>query len=289
MPLLRAGLSETTPFRPYRRDSERKISMKKISLLSLAVAGVLFTPGLAQAQFASSVASYNPGTGTTAAYQDPSHALGAPTVFIGYQDADPFNAPYAGSDLTSVGAGGWLTLQFAQPVLNTSHTYGLDFQIFGNAGFVIVNGDYSGGGITDGTLYSANAGSTRVSVSQDGVSFFTLNPALAPTVDGYFPSDAAGDFRLPVNPALSAGSFAGLDLAGIRTLYAGSGGGTGFDISWAQDGLGDSVFLGSISYVRVEVLGGKSEIDAIVAVPEPTVLALGLIGVAALTLRRKHH
>jgi hypothetical protein len=258
---------------------------KKFLVTTLVVAGA--ASHIVSAQFATSVTSYQPGSGPAAAFQDPTRALGAPTVFIGYQDADPFNAPYAATDLVSVGTGGSLTLAFSQPIRNTSHAFGLDFNIFGNSGFVITNGDYAGGGITDGSLYGQNYGSTRVSVSADNVNFFTLNPMLAPLVDGYFPSDAAGDFRLPMNPALTGSSFAGLNLAGIRALYAGSGGGTGFDISWAQDGLGNAVALGSISYVRIEVLDGKSEIDAIVAVPEPTTWALLLLGAGTLIRERR--
>ena len=90
--------------------------------------------------------------------------------------------------------------------------------------------------------------------------------------------DGAGDFGLPVDPALNAGSFAGQDMPGIRSLYNGSGGGRGFDISWAQDGGGNSVSLSSISVVRVEVLGGNAEIDGFAVVPEPTSASLLLLG-----------
>ncbi len=255
---------------------------------AVALASILSLTQTGSAQFASSVSSYHAGTGTTASYQDPTRALGAPTTFIGYQNADPINAPYSATDLVSVGAGGWLTVAFSQPVLNTAHAFGLDFSIFGNSGFAITNGDYSGGGITDGSLYGNNFGVTRVLVSADDVNYYALNPAYAQTVDSYFPSDAAGDFRLPMNPTLPGSSFAGLDLAGIRALYAGSGGGMGYDISWAQDGWGNSVALGSISYVRVEVLSGKSEIDALVAVPEPTTLSLAILGLVARIVARRN-
>jgi hypothetical protein len=259
---------------------------------ALAVACALTLTQTGRAQFASSVISYNAGSGTTAAYQDPTRSLGAPTTFIGYQDADPFNPAYSASHLVSVGAGGSLTLAFNQPIFNTSHAFGLDFNIFGNTGFIITNStdenwNYIGTPATDGSLFAANEGVTRVSVSSDGLNFFTLNPLLAPTVDTLFPSDTAGDFRVPVNPGLNNGSFAGLDLAGIRALYAGSGGGAGYDISWAQDGFGNSVALGSISFVRIEVLSGKAEIDALVAVPEPTTLSLAFFGISALIIARR--
>jgi len=261
--------------------------MLKARSSALALASLLVVSTL-HAQYADSIVSYTSGSGVSPSYTDPTHALGAPTTFIGYQNADPFNPPYLGSDLVSVGAGGSLTVQFASPILNSpSHPYGLDFIIFGNSGFIITNGDFSGGGITDGSLFANNTGATRVSVSADNVTYYALNPALAPVADGLFPTDSAGDSHLPVNPALSQSDFAGQNLAGIRSLYAGSGGGTGYDISWAQDGFGQSVFLPSISFVRVEVLSGKSEIDAISVVPEPGSWALGLVGFGLWIWRRR--
>ena len=261
--------------------------LKQRSLL-LALAGS-FISITALAQYASSVVSYTAGSGVTPSYTDPNRALGSPTVFMGYQNTDPFNPPYQSTDLVSVGAGGSLTVQFNSPILNTpSHPFGLDFIIFGNSGFAITNGNYSGGGITDGSLFGNNTGSTRVWVSADNLSYYLLNPTLAPVADGLFPTDAAGDFNRPVNPALTQADFAGKDLAGIRSLYSGSGGGTGYDISWAQDANGQSIFLSAISFVRVDVLSGKSEIDAISAVPEPAPWILGLMGLAlSIWARRK--
>ena len=250
--------------------------MAKIRSLGLALASLVSLNCFAQ--YADSVVSYTSGSGVSASYTDPSRALGSPTVYIGYQNADPFNPPYQATDLVSVGAGGSLTLAFNSPILNSpAHPFGLDFNIFGNTGFI----ENFSTGTTDGSLFSNNTGSTRVWVSADNVTYYQLNPALAPTVDSLFPTDAGGAFSQPVNPALTQSSFAGLDLSGIRSLYNGSGGGTGYDISWAQDGGGQSVFLPSISFVRVDVLSAKSEIDAIVAVPEPNVLALALIAALA--------
>jgi hypothetical protein len=264
--------------------------MRKIQSPSLALAAasliLLVLPAATSAQYASSVVSYAAGTGVAAGYNDPTRALGSPTTFIGYQNTDPFNPPYLATHLVSVGAGGSLTVQFNSPILNTAHAFGLDFSIFGNSGFVITNGDYSGGGITDGSLLGDNAGSTRVWVSADNLNYYLLNPALAPTVDGLAPTDAAGDFTRPINPSLTQNDFAGQDLAGIRSLYNGSGGGTAYDISWARDVNGNSVFLSSISYVRIDVLSGKSDIDAFVAVPEPGTVGLLIVGGFALVLQR---
>lgn len=254
--------------------------MQKIhSTLALASFVVSLTPAV-RAQYADSVVAYTSGIGVGASYTNPNSALGAPTTFIGYQNSDPFNAPYDAAQLVSVGAGGSLTLHFNTPIQNTgANPFGLDFTIFGNAGFV--DADYPNG-IADGSLYGANEGVTQVSVSADGVNFYLLNPALAPTVDGLFPADSSGNFQLPVNPALTAGDFAGKDLNGIRALYNGSGGGTSYDISWAQGAA-----LVSISYVRINVLSGKSEIDAVVTVPEPGTVSLGVLGLGAFLFARR--
>ena len=243
--------------------------MKLNRLFVLALGGKLLVASLS-AQFAGTVTGYTPGTDFSASYTNPISALGEPSLvtpgmFGG--PVDPFNSPYLGSQLVSIGAGGSLMLEFNTPISNNpANPYGLDFIIFGNAGFSITNGNYSGGGITDGSIYGNNTGSTHVSVSADGVNFYTLNPRLAPTVDTLFPTDGAGDFSLPVNPALPNSAFGGLGLAGIAVRYAGSGGGAGYDLAWAQDTNGAPVTLNSARYVRVDVLSGKSEIDGMAAV-----------------------
>jgi hypothetical protein len=244
--------------------------MRKNRLPMLALASVLLVPSLASGQFATSVVSYTPGIGVSSDYTNSASALGEPSrttpgAFGGPVDA--FDSAYLGSQVVSVGAGGSLTLAFRTPITNNpANPFGLDFIIFGNAGFVITNGEFSGKGITDGSLYGNNPGTSRVSVSADGVTFYTLNPALAPAVDSLFPTDGAGNFFLPVNPAFSAGTFSGQGLAGVEERYAGSGGGAGYDIAWAQDTNGQSVTLASASYVRVEVLSGKSDVDGMAAV-----------------------
>jgi len=261
--------------------------MLKLSRSALALASLSCFSQLHAAPFADSVAQYLAGTGVTSAYMNPASALGEPSrvtpgLFGG--PVDPFNTPYLGSQLVSVGEGGSLTVQFSAPIANDpSHPYGLDFLVFGNAGFMVTNEmdtnfNFIGTPATDGSLFGQNIGTTRVSVSQDGVAFYPLNPALAPLVDGLFPTDGSGDFQRAVNPALTSASFAGLTLDGLRALYGGSGGGAGFDIGWAQDVNGQSVTLDGISFVRVEVLTGKSEIDGFVAVPEPGPWALLGIG-----------
>ena len=272
--------------------------MLKTRLLALAVAS-LFVTFPSRAQFADAVVAYNSGSGFQPGFTTPASALGEPSrVTPGMYGGpvDPFNPAYLSSQLVSIGAGGSLTVQFNSPILNRpGNPFGMDFNIFGNAGFIITNEfdlntyTWIGTPATDGSLFGADATATRVSVSTDGVNFFTLNPALAPTVDGLAPTDGRGDFALPMNSSLSGTSFAGLELAGLRSLYNGSGGGMGFDIAWAQDGMGNSVSLASISFVRVAVLGGNAEIDGFAVVPEPASASLLVLGSLALWAMRRRH
>lgn len=237
--------------------------MQKIRLLALASVFVLSVVSV-RAQFASAVQGYNPGTGFASGYTNPAAALGAPASG---NSVSPFGPPFSKSQLVSIGTNGWINLRFDAPIINDpSNPFGLDFSIFGNTFFAITNGNYSGGGITSGAIGGNNTGVTTIQVSADGTNWFTLNPALAPTADNIFPTDGLGDPRIPVNPSLTASSFGGLGLTGIRTLYAGSAGGTGYDLAWAQDTNGNFVNLPIARYVRVNVASSKSEIDALAAV-----------------------
>jgi len=252
--------------------------MSKVGLSALALAS-LFVSLTARAQYAGSVVSYLPGTGFSPGFTNPVAALGessrkTPGTFGG--PVDPFDPPYLPSQLVSIGAGGSLTVRFSKPVLNhPRNRFGIDFIIFGNSGFIITNAfdpntfDWIGTPATDGSLFGNNSGASRVSVSRDGVIFYELNPALAPTVDGLFPTDGSGDFHTPTDPSLTAADFAGLPLEGIRALYYGSAGGAGYDISWARDKEGTPVMLPEINFVRVEVLSGKAEVDGFAAVFTP--------------------
>ncbi len=261
--------------------------MLNIQWPTQALLSAVLSAATASAQYADAVIDYQPGalSGSLTNFTLAPSALGEPSrltpgPFGG--PVDPFNPPYLNSQLVSIGSGGWLTLRLDAPILNDpTHPFGIDFLIFGNTGFVITNGDFSGGGITDGTLFGPNSGLSRVSVSPDSLNWYALDPALAPLVDALYPTDGTGDFATPVNPAISAVDFAGQDLQGIRALYAGSGGGAGFDLAWARDTNGAPVSLTSAQFVRVEMQDGHAEIDGIVAVPEPGAWMFGLAGAGA--------
>ena len=247
----------------------------KSCLSSLALAG-WFVLSTAHAQYADSVVAYTPGTGVSDSYTNPASALGEPSrVTPGTYGGpvDPFDPAYLPSQLVSIGAGGSLTVKFDLPIRHLpDHRFGIDFNIFGNSFFVVTNAydpvtfEPIGTPSTDGSLFGNNTGATRVLVSRDGREFFELNPALAPTVDTLFPTYGAGDFNLPTDPALTQTDFAGLDLEQIEALYYGSAGGAGYDLAWAQDDKGRHVDLDEVSYIRVEVLSGISDIGGFASV-----------------------
>ena len=247
--------------------------MNHIIIIALGVAAL---PGASEAratQFAAEVVSYKSGVGfatdwsTGAGYINKDAIVGPPTRETPGEwggPITPFSPPYLLDQILSIGVGGEVTLKFGKPIRDESiNPFGLDFLVFGCAGFTITNGDFGGGGITDGTLFDQAAGETRVSVSADGDAWFVLDPKRAPAFDAYHPTDGSGDFGVPVNPALAKGDFAAGGLAKFTELYDGSGGGTGYDIGWAIDDGGNHVALGQVQFVRLEVLSGKAEVDAV--------------------------
>jgi hypothetical protein len=260
--------------------------MKKIRFL-LALAGSVVTSTAFAGIYADNVVSYNSGVGFATGYTNAAVALGQPNPNTSFGPVMPFNPPFSASEIVSLGTNGSLTVSFLTPILNNpGNPYGLDFIIYGSAGFI--DADYPNS-VTDplASMFSNNPGATRVSVSSDGVNFFTLNPALAPVVDGLFPTDGIGTFGLPVNPALGPGNLGNLTLAQLRALYGGSAGGTGYDLAWALDSNNQPVNLSGITQIRVDVLSGRAEIDGFAAVvPEPATWALALAGVTLLYRRR---
>jgi hypothetical protein len=247
--------------------------MKKIQLFVLALAGFVVTSHAADKVrppegFADSVVSYDPGTGFVAGFTNANVVLGQPSTVNPFTEAtDVFDPPYGTDQIVSIGTGGSLTVRFKKAIENHPHNrFGIDFIIYGNSGFIITNDtddnfNFIGTPATDGSLFGENDGTTRVSVSSDGKKFYVLNPAIAPTVDGLYPTEGSGDFHTPVDPTLTQADFFGLTATDIQALYFGSAGGTGYDISWAQDANGKPVRLHEIHYIRVEVLSGKSEVD----------------------------
>lgn len=276
------------------------LSRRRAAFLSLALGVACIATPTGWAQHASTVLRYEPGIGyatefgTGVGYTNAVAALGEPSrstpgPFGG--PVDPFSPPWQPSQVVSLGSGGLLELHLDSPIRrDAAHPFGIDFMVFGGSGFVIINGDYSGGGITDGSTFGQDPAQVRLSVADANGPWFTLDPALAPPLEGMFPTDGSGDFTRAVNPALKAADFNGLGLGGIRVAYDGSGGGTGFSLAWARDASGQPAPIAEATRLRLEVLSGRVEVDAVAAirpVPEPQTIALaGAAAVAWLAWSR---
>ena len=246
--------------------------MRTKLLFSLASAGLTLLSVSRGSPYAATVVNYNPGLGYASGYTNASAVLGQPSAADSYGDpVDQFDPAWQTNQILSIGAGGWVTVAFDRPVVHYPNG-NRDFIIFGNSFFDLTNGPVTNvPWSTDGDVTN-DAGLALVSVSRDGVAFYTLNPALAPTVSYLYPTDGSGDFRWPVNPALAPADFAGQSLEQIRLLYNGSAGGASYDIDWAQDTNGNPVNLPDIRYVRVDVVTNRVQIAGFAAVAG-TVLA----------------
>ena len=242
-------------------------------ILCTAVLGTL-APALRAAPAAFQVVSYNPGAGFAVNFTNATAALGEPARVNPFGEAtDPFNPPYGTNQVVSIGAGGSLVVRFRTPILNhPRNPYGLDLILFGNTGFIITNEfdlttfNWIGEPATDGSLFGQGTAQAVVSVSHNGRKFHLLDPTRTPALDSFPPTDGAGDDGIPVRPDLGAEEFAGSSLQGIRDLYAGSAGGVGLDLSWAVDAAGHPVRLWEARYLRIDVLSGRMEVDALTLV-----------------------
>jgi hypothetical protein len=221
------------------------------------------------------VVSYDEGTGAPANYKVPAAALGKPTLFTDPSGSfggvvTPFNSSFGVGETVSIGAGGSLVVQFAEPVTNDPlNPFGIDLIVFGNSFFA---GDFSG---AEPTVVEVVGEGGMIAVSADGVNFFDV----AGDADGAFPTNAYIDvsgpftstpgtiesnFTRPVDPAFNG---AGKTLAQLIAGYGGSGGGAGIDIG--------PTGLSSISFVRITNPVGAAftpEIDAladVASIPEP--------------------
>jgi len=234
---------------------------------------------------------------TSEPFTNPQTALGQPTRMAGTPETwgtatTPFSSAYRSYELVSIGAGGSLTLQFNEPVIDHPlNPFGIDLLVFGNSFYSI---DF-GAGTATGPI-DANIG--VIEVSANGVDFVPVTGG----VDGKFPTvgyldttdpfaatagSVLSDFTKPVNPAALT-NVVGMNTAQIIAAYDGSGGGSGIDLA--------SSGLSSVSFVRISNPADSLrtiEIDALAdvrAVPEPTtigLLALAATSVAALRRRQQ--
>lgn len=270
-------VSKPKPLRCFGvRQKDQLMQNVRLSLLAFASVFLVLN---SRAQFADAIVEYNSGAGFVPGYTNAQSALGEPSrITPGTYGGPvtPFNPPYLPSQLVSIGEGGSLTVKFDKAVHNhPRNRFGIDFIIFGNPGFIITNDfdftsfNWVGTPATDGSLFGGGEGQTIVSVSQDGVNFYALNPTAAPAVDGGLPTDGGGNFAVPADPALKPADFAGLTELQIQAFYFGSAGGSGYDLATAQDASGNRVKLQWIRYVRIQVVSGKVDVDGISAVFNP--------------------
>ena len=256
--------------------------MKIIAACGLLLSVALIARG--QDNYADSVVNYTSGTGSgfETTFENPSVVTG--TVTTGSDGGTPYSIVYPAyrpTQIVGVGESGTLTAQFDTPITNdpTDHADGMDFTIFGNeffaSGLTGFSGTYTHSGLT-------------VWVSADGTNYYELSVPNGYGADDSFPTNPisqGGNPFLPVNPSLTLSSFVGLTEAQALSLYNGSGGGASFSISWAENSLGDPVYLPSVSFIKIQGSSGYGYVDAISrveTVPEPAAVALLVAGGVAL-------
>ncbi|MBL4591471.1 MAG: hypothetical protein JKY96_05875 [Phycisphaerales bacterium] len=258
-------------------------------MVALSVSSALASP------FATTVVDYNAGTNANPQFTDATTALGSAERFTGELTAfaggvTPFNPAFGTDEIVSVGSGGFLTFGFDQAITNdASHTFGIDFIVFGNASFF--DSSFPNGSVGNTPTLFGSGGVATIEVSTNGIDWelaaiTTLD--LFPTLgfQDYFdpfattPGTIETDFTQAMDPALGLNDLAGLNYAQLLDLYNGSGGGIGIDI--------DSTGLASVNFVRfTNNSAERFEIDAVSVVPASSALALLSLGLMGATQRRR--
>ena len=296
--------------------------MKHAISLPLVILGIsALMPLAASAQnYGGSVVSSS-HLSTNAFFSDSSASLGQPTTLVNDTFGDLYHSsmvePAYGEDqataknlLTGFDSSGTgqLTVQMTAPITHSATSwFGQDFILFSNtffvgSGFVDDTTDMSTYQIADGSTFGTLP---QVSVSADGVTFYNVarsstalfpeNPyhwnGLTATSTAATGWGALNDFSKPVDPTLTAASFANQTVAfADNTLYNGSAGGTSYSF------FGQTP-LTTIDFIRLSAVttGSHGIIDGISAVgsapvPEASTLVAFLIGLcvlAAATYRRR--
>ncbi len=252
--------------------------------------------------FAVEVVRYDIGSGvydggapydlTYGFYDKPGCALGRPTVMTtmtnptdpndANEPVNPVYPAWRANEVVSIGkapSGGEVALvvKFSHPVADDrNNPYGMDLIVFGNSRFYTdgPQGFWHDGDDPASTCvtYGLFAEPGIVSVSQDGITWYTYASPIYPKADSFAPTAAyrwdyegrRWDVNSPLNPTrpvdpnLKPADLLGLTVSQAIDRYDGSAGGAAFDIS---------VFgLEWIQYVKVSGdpgTSGTTEIDAV--------------------------
>jgi hypothetical protein len=215
------------------RTSMRKCSIR-FGSLAAAVRCRICDAGN-RAQFASSVISYNAGTGRASGYNQPTtQRSGMPSTFTNDPNfpspVDPYDPPYLAEQIVSIGAGGSLTVQLRR--VNSQRCRESVRRRFYCLWQRRIYSAISTREKPTELYLARTPGSTRVSVSADNRDVLHIGYESGADFDSYFPTDGAGTFRKAgrILALANAASFNGMTLDQIRAQYAGSAGGTGFDL-----------------------------------------------------------
>lgn len=262
--------------------------------LCLSVAATL-SASAAGGPFADAVVDYDAGANPIPGYTDPGAVLGSPTRFTGVQFGfpsvvSPFSPAFDPGQVVSVGFGGSLTLRMGQTIRDdAAHAFGLDFIVFGNAGFIDV--DFPNGSVGDAPAFFGQQAPVLVEASIDGHSWsqvatqvLDLWPTLGYRDAGAFdgvPGNLLTSFTTAMDPSLTLADVANMSYAELVGAYGRSGGGIGIDLSSA--GLVEANFL---RFTHMGSADQTFQIDAVAAVPSPACLPL-LIGFSGLWRTRR--
>jgi MYXO-CTERM domain-containing protein len=240
-----------------------------------ALAPFLLVPVAVAEIAASQVISYTPGDARSD-YTTSASALGPVTRDSGYGAVNPFNPPFAASDIVIVGQGGQVTLELSADVPANGRHLG----VFSNNGYVSTT---TTGTTTNpvSTFATPQFPSAIVRVSQDGSTWKSLNSGNAITftspTNAYLDTNITNYYQ-PLGTVLSSSAKPYLgsadDLGGktydqIRTALNGSAGGTWLDLREAG--------LPSVRYVQFEVPSGAGRmvIDAVSGLPAAKPITAG--------------
>lgn len=184
--------------------------------------------------------------------------------------------------VTTLNPGEYIVVKFNQKVFDYPGNWGgMDFIVYGNSCFDGEGDGWLGDELNMNGYVILSAGhfeEVRVSVSQDGVNWFTYNAG--PFADANFPTqayfwdrenaqwtDKEMDFTKPLDPNLTMNDFIGISAADAIDLYDGSAGGTSYDLQdlAEYDSLAVDPNTGYrwIQYVKFDGYNTGGEIDAV--------------------------